>query len=40
LKVLAAVAAGKPGEQVAKTLPVSMLTIKRWLKRRRETGDV
>ena len=27
-------------EQVAKTFSVSMPTIKRWLKRRRETGDV
>ncbi len=28
------------GEQVAKTFSVSVPTIKRWLKRRRETGDV
>jgi hypothetical protein len=27
-------------EKVAKTFSVSMTTIKRWLKRRRETGDV
>ena len=27
-------------EEVAKTFSVSMPTIKRWLKRRRETGDV
>jgi transposase len=40
LRVLAAVDAGKPREQVAKTFSVSMPTIKRWLKRRRETGDV
>ena len=40
LKVLAAVDAGTPREQVAKTFSVSMPTIKRWLKRRRETGDV
>ena len=29
-----------PREEVAKTFSVSMPTIKRWLKRRRETGDV
>jgi transposase len=40
LRVLAAVDAGKPREEVAKTFSVSMPTIKRWLKRRRETGDV
>ncbi len=40
LRVLAAVDAGKPREQVAKTFSVSMPTIKRWLKRRRQTGDV
>jgi transposase len=40
LKVLAAVDRGVPREQVAKTFSVSMPTIKRWLKRRRETGDV
>jgi transposase len=40
LRVLAAVDAGSPREQVAKTFSVSMPTIKRWLKRRRETGDV
>jgi hypothetical protein len=38
--VLAAVDAGKPREEVAETFSVSMPTIKRWLKRRRETGDV
>ena len=38
--MLAAVDAGTPREQVAKTFSVSMPTIKRWLKRRRETGDV
>ena len=31
---------GRPGEEVAKTFSVSVPTIKRWLKRRRETGDV
>ena len=39
-RVLAAVDAGEPREQVARTFSVSMPTIKRWLKRRRETGDV
>src|ERR687897_1521632 len=40
LRVLAAVDAGSPREEVAKTFSVSIPTIKRWLKRRRETGDV
>src|SRR5688500_20129606 len=40
LRVLSAVDSGTPREQVAKTFSVSMPTIKRWLKRRRETGDV
>ena len=40
LRVLAAVDAGKSREEVAKTFSVSVPTIKRWLKRRRETGDV
>ncbi len=40
MRVLAAVDSGMPREQVAKTFSVSMPTIKRWLKRRRETGDV
>lgn len=40
LRVLAAVDAGKPREEVAQTFSVSVPTIKRWLKRRRETGDV
>jgi transposase len=40
LRVLAALDTGGPREQVAKTFSVSMPTIKRWLKRRRETGDV
>jgi hypothetical protein len=38
--VLAAVDAGKPREEVAETFSVSEPTIKRWLKRRRESGDV
>jgi transposase len=40
LRVLSAVDAGTPREEVAKTFSVSVPTIKRWLKRRRETGDV
>jgi transposase len=40
LRVLASVDAGKPREEVAKTFSVSVPTIKRWLKRRRETGNV
>jgi transposase len=40
LRVLVAVDAGTPREEVARTFSVSMPTIKRWLKRRRETGDV
>ena len=40
MRVLSAVDAGMPREQVAQAFSVSMLTIKRWLRRRRETGDV
>jgi transposase len=40
LRVLSAVDAGTPREEVAQTFSVSMPTIKRWLRRRRETGDV
>ncbi len=40
LRVLAAVERGVPREEVAKTFSVSVPTIKRWLKRRRQTGDV
>ena len=40
MRVLSAVDSGKPREEVARTFSVSMPTIKRWLKRRRETGDV
>src|ERR687897_3514468 len=40
LRVLAAIDRGVPREEVAKTFSVSVPTIKRWLKRRRETGDV
>lgn len=39
-RVLAAVDGGTPREEVAKTFSVSVPSIKRWLKRRRETGDV
>ena len=40
IRVLAAVDRGERREEVAKTFSVSMPTIKRWLKRRRETGGV
>src|SRR5215213_6401134 len=40
LRVLAAVDHGTPREEVTRTFSVSAPTIKRWLKRRRETGDV
>src|SRR3712207_5393531 len=40
LRVLAGVDRAVPREEVAKTFSVSVPTIKRWLKRRRETGDV
>ena len=40
MRVLAAVDAGRPRQEVAKTFSVSAPTIKRWLKRRRESGDV
>src|SRR3954449_9334634 len=40
IRVLAAVDAATPREEVAKTFSVSVPTIKRWLKRRSETGDV
>src|SRR5829696_496553 len=40
LRVLAAVDDGTPREEVTRTFSVSVPTIKRWLKRRRETGDV
>ena len=38
--MLSAVDSGTPREEVAKTFSVSVPTIKCWLKRRRETGDV
>src|SRR5215207_3449122 len=40
LRVLAAVDAGTPREEVARTFSVVMATIKRRIKRHRETGDV
>jgi transposase len=40
IRVLAVVDCGVPREEVARTFSVSVPTIKRWLKRRRETGDV
>ena len=40
MRVLSAVDAGSPREQVAKAFSVSMPTIKRWLRRRRQSGDV
>ena len=40
IRVLAAIDRGVPREEVARTFSVSVPTIKRWLKRRRETGDV
>lgn len=38
--MLAAVDGGARREEVAQTFSVSVPTIKRWLKRRRETGDI
>ena len=40
LKVLSAVDRGIPRKEVVEVFDVSLATIKRWLKRRRETGDV
>lgn len=40
LRVLAAVDRGVPREKAAKTFSVSMPSIKRWLRLRRETGDL
>ncbi len=40
IRVLAAVDRGTPREEVARTFSVSVPSIKRWLKRRRQTGDV
>ena len=40
LKVLAAVDCGVPRGEMVGTFGVSPATVKRWLKKRRETGDV
>ena len=40
LKVLEALDRGMPRREVAQIFGVSMPTIKRWLKRRRETGEI
>jgi transposase len=40
LKVLAAIDRGIPSKEVAELFGVSLSTIKRWLKRRRLTGEV
>jgi transposase len=40
LRVLAAVDRGVPREEAPKTFSVSVASIKRWLNRRRETGNV
>src|SRR3954471_9770221 len=40
LKVLSAIERGTSRKEVADLLEVSLSTIKRWLKRRQETGDV
>jgi transposase len=40
IRVLATVDGGVPRQEVARTFSVSVPTIKRWLKRRRETADV
>ena len=37
--MLAAIDRGTPTEEVAKTFSVSMPTIKRWFRRRHETGE-
>ena len=39
MKVLGAVDRGMPREEVAEVFGVSVPSIKRWLKRRRETGE-
>src|SRR4051812_42530543 len=40
LKVLEAVDRGVPRKEVARVFGISVPSIKRWLKRRRESGDV
>jgi transposase len=40
LKVLSAIDRGIPRKEVSDLFAVSHSTVKRWLKRRRQTGDV
>ena len=40
MKVLEAIDRGMPRAEVARTFGISLPSIKRWLKRRRETGEV
>jgi transposase len=40
LRVLAAVDRGRPRAEVARTFQVSLASLKRWLKQRREVGHV
>ena len=40
LKVLSVINRGMPRKEVIEVFSVSLATIKRWLKRRGETGDV
>ena len=40
LRVLAAVDRGIPREEIVRVFGVSLATVGRWLRRRRETGDV
>jgi transposase len=40
LRVLAAVDRGIPRKEVVELFGISLSTVKRWLKRRRQTGDV
>ena len=40
LKVLSAIDRGMPRKEVVEVLGVSLATIKHWLKRRGESGDV
>ena len=40
MKVLSAIDRGIPRKEVSDLFGVSLSTIKRWLKRRRQTGDV
>jgi transposase len=40
MRVLAAVDRGTPREEIVRVFDVSLATVGRWLRRRRETGDV